>query len=246
MKILVFEDEIHHYHILRTMLEKIDPTGYVVGPISSVKQGLDVMHYLHHVDLIIADIQLNDGLSFDALKYAPDDVPIIFTSSSSEHAFRAFDFLSLSYLLKPVDEDRLRIAIEKAKRLIHPCEQKNADTTVPDVVYRERFVVKTAKGDKVILFHNVWYIVSEQKTTYIRLLDGTSFPIDMPLDTIAHQLDPRKFKHVNRKYIVPIEQVSGTERLGNGRLRLCLSGENPPEIFISRTRRNEIVAWLGK
>lgn len=246
MKILVFEDEIHNYHLLRTMIEHIDPTCYIVGPITSVKQGMDVMQYLHHVDLIIADIQLNDGLSFDVLKHAPENVPIIFTSASPDHALRAFEYYSLSYLLKPVGEDALRQAMEKARKLILPCENKAMDAACSDTSYRERFVVKTAKGDKVVLLPNVWYFVSEQKTTYIRLLDGTSFPIDMPLDAIAHQLNPKEFKHVNRKFIVPKAQVSGTERLDNGRLRLCLSGENPPEIFISRTRRNEIVEWIGK
>lgn len=246
MKILVFEDVIHNYHQLRTMIEHIDPTCYIVGPIKSVKQGMDVMQYLHHVDLIIADIQLNDGLSFDVLKHAPDNVPIIFTTASPEYALRAFEYYSLSYLLKPIDEDALRQAMEKARRLILPREGKAVDAGNADASYRERFVVKTAKGDKVVLLPNVWYFVSEQKTTYIRLLDGTSFPIDMALEAIAHQLNPRKFKHVNRKFIVPKAQVSGTERLGNGRLRLCLSGENPPEIFISRTRRNEIVEWIGR
>lgn len=101
-----------------------------------------------------------------------------------------------------------------------------------------------AKGDKVILVANVRYIASEQKTTYIHLLDGSSFPIDMTIETIARQLNPKKFKQVNRKYIIPIEQIAATERLANGRLRLSLRDDDIPDIFVSRTRRNEVLEWL--
>ena len=244
MKILIFEDEIHNYHLLHSMLENIDPTNYIVGPISSVKQGQDFFQYLHHVDLIIADIQLNDGLSFDALRFAPDDIPIIFTTAYDEHALRAFEYNSLSYLIKPIDEEELRIAIKKAKRLIRPHEKEVLDKISEESVYRERFVTKMAKGDKVILVANVRYIASEQKTTYIHLLDGSSFPIDMTIETVARQMNPKKFKQVNRKYIIPIEQISATERLANGRLRLSLREDDIPDIFVSRTRRNEVLEWL--
>lgn len=51
---------------------------------------------------------------------------------------------------------------------------------------------------------------------------------------------------VNRKYIVPKEQVMGFEHLANGRLRLTLHGDACPEIIVSRTHRNEVCEWLGK
>lgn len=253
MKILIFEDEIHHYHVLRHMIERIMPSALLIGPIPTVAEGRHLLLSQSEVDIIIADIQLSDGLCFEALTYAPDEIPIIFTTESEEYALKAFDFNSLSYLLKPIDEEQFRIAMKKAERLLS-CKKSNTESsnitnTLPTLTqnegFKKRFTVKTAKGEKVISLSGIRYIVSEQKNTYIKLLDDTSYPINMSLEELASQLDPQQFMRVNRKFIVPLEQVAATERLPNGKKRLILKGDTPPEIIISRTRRNEVAEWIG-
>jgi DNA-binding LytR/AlgR family response regulator len=107
-------------------------------------------------------------------------------------------------------------------------------------------MVKTAKGEKMIHVSGIRYFVSEQKNTYLKLLDNTSYPINISLEELALQLDPQKFRRVNRKFIVPLEQVTATERLSNGKEKLILNGDNPPEIIISRMRRKEVEEWIGK
>ena len=62
---------------------------------------------------------------------------------------------------------------------------------------------------------------------------------------LAAHLDPRLFRLVNRKFILPREQVKGTERLSNGKVRLLLYGSDMPDIVVSRERRKEIMEWLG-
>jgi DNA-binding LytR/AlgR family response regulator len=107
-------------------------------------------------------------------------------------------------------------------------------------------MVKTVKGEKMIPVSGIRYFVSEQKNTYQKLLDNTSYPINTPLEKLSTQLDPQRFMRVNRKFIVPLEQVTATERLSNGKEKLILKGDNPPEIIISRMRRNEVEEWIGK
>lgn len=251
MKILILEDEIHNFHLLRHMLEELDKEYYVAGPITSVNYAIDYFMMGADVDIIIADIQLNDGLSFDALKYAPANTPVIFTTAYDQHALRAFEYNSLSYLLKPIDEDELRVALQKAKRLKgNAGGNVGVDEILADAFnehsepYRKRFLVKAGQGERVILIDSVRYIVSEEKTTYIKLLDGGSYPLDMPLDTLVEQLDPRYFMRVNRKFIIPLNCVSGTQPLTGGRERLILRGDNVPDIVISRDKRNIVNKWL--
>jgi DNA-binding LytR/AlgR family response regulator len=255
MKILILEDEMHNYNVLRHMLEDLMPSALLIGPIPTVSEARQFFLSQSETDIIIADIQLNDGLSFDALSYAPDNIPIIFTTTYEEHALRAFEFNSLSYLLKPINEEQLHTALQKALRLLaanvttkgssrntfsfHSLSKKNDK-------FRERFMVKTAKGEKMIHVSGIRYFVSEQKNTYLKLLDNTSYPINISLEELALQLDPQKFRRVNRKFIVPLEQVTATERLSNGKEKLILNGDNPPEIIISRMRRKEVEEWIGK
>lgn len=237
MNILILEDEIYNFHLLRHMLEEMGENYCVTGPVASVKYAIDYLQMHKDIDIIIADIQLNDGLSFDALKYAPENVPVIFTTAYDQHALKAFEYNSLSYLLKPIDEDELREALRKAKRL-----GEGAANALK--VYRKRFIVKTGLGERVILLDSVRYILSENKTTYIKLLDGSSYPIDISLETVATQLDPRQFMRVNRKYIVPLINVSGTLTLMGGKEQLLLKGNDYPEIIVSRDRKNKVNSWL--
>ncbi len=252
MKILIFEDEIYNYHLLAHMLEELEPGCEVVGPITTVEHGREYLALHSNADIIIADVQLSDGLSFDALKNVPENIPIIFTTAYEEYALRAFEYNSLSYLLKPIGEEELSIALKKAKRLMAPAEDNSRRIDkellrklINEEVYRERFIVKTRKGERVVSVSNIRYIVSENKTTYIRLLDGTSFPIDISLDRMSDQLNPKSFMKVNRKYIVPIEQVESMETITNGKELLHLKGAAAPDIIISRDRKAEVKAWIA-
>lgn len=254
MRILIFEDEIINFRNLKHMLEEMDPTNDVMGPFSSAYQVREFFQYDHTVDIIIANTQLADGLCFEALKRAPKNVPIIFMSDSSDHAFRAFEFYSLSYLKKPVERRELEEAMGKAKILrtrintyytLEETKFKSTSTNIGLKNYRERFIVKSSKRDKVILVANTKYIWSEEKTTYIKLLDDSSYPIDMTLENLSQELDPKRFMRVNRKYIVSIEQVSHTERLENGKMKIHLKDDESTNIIVSRTRKDEVCKWLN-
>lgn len=114
MKILILEDEQSNAMRLIRLLNDIDTTFVTEGPLTSTKEAVDFFQSGKTIDLILADIRLTDGLSFEALKYAPATVPIIFTTAYDEYAVQAFKFNSFDYLLKPLDADELEAAIDKA------------------------------------------------------------------------------------------------------------------------------------
>lgn len=249
MKILIFEDEIYHFHQLRHRLEEMCADYDVIGPIPSVEQGREYLSLHKDIDIIIADTLLHDGPCFKALKYAPADIPVIFTATTGEQAIDAFAFNSLSYLIKPISDDALAEAMQKARlllaaRALTATGERRDTRRQRHNKYRERFVVRAFNGERMISLSTIKYIVSEHKSTYLVLLDGTSCPIDLSLEAVADQLDPQKFMRVNRKYIVPAELVSGMERLVNGKELLRLKGNSSPEIIISRTRKAQVRKWL--
>lgn len=248
MNILIFEDEIYNFRLLRHQLLEIDSDYDVIGPISSVEEGRAFLSFHHDIDLIIADIQLNDGLSFDALRYADEDIPIIFTTAYDEYALKAFEYNSLSYLLKPIDEGELRRAIGKVLRFVPVREDDGRSiygALACDSSHRHCFLVRTPRGGRRVHVSMVRYIVSEGKTTYIHLLDASSYTVDLTLADIAVQLNPARFMRVNRKYILPLEQVKGMERLPNGRVSLLLYGDDAPSVIVSREMRKRVVEWMG-
>ena len=116
MNILILEDEPRNAKRLIRLLNDIDRTFIVEGPLASIKETVEFFQSGKTTDLILADIRLTDGLSFEALKYAPATIPIIFTTAYDEYAVQAFKFNSFDYLLKPLDSDELEAAIDKAAK----------------------------------------------------------------------------------------------------------------------------------
>lgn len=245
MKILVFEVDIHSYHSVRNTLEEYDEQWEVIGPFTTVGQARDYLMQHNDIDIIITDTVLGGGLSFAALDHAPNHVPIIFITSHEEYALKAFDYLSLSYLRKPVQEDELIKALAKAVRL-----SKASSLLTPTGGWTKRsnsmsrIMAKTLHGERIVHTSTVRYIVSEQKNTYLKLLDGNSYRIDKTLEQMEQMLS-EEFMRVNRKYIIPLEQVEGTEHIENGKLLILLKGIDAPTIVVSRTRKVEVCKWLN-
>ena len=230
MNILILEDDIYSYYQLCSIITDMLPDSNIIGPMTSVKSCRKFFQGNREpLHLIITDINFEDGITFTALDEAPPEVPIIFTTSHEEYALRAFDYNSIAYLIKPINEANLRKTIRKAIGMS----------------WRERFIVNTFKGEKVISVDDVRYFVSENKVTYIVLHNGTSFNTDLTLTVIASQLNPQRFMRVKRKYIVPVNMVDMLERETNGKERLKLKpGKKNPEIIISRDNKQNVHNWI--
>ncbi len=115
MKILIIEDEQSNGTRLCRILKEIDNDVQILAMTASIKETEDFFSRTEEIpDIIVADIQLGDGLSFEALKAAPQSIPVIFTTAYDQYAIKAFKFNSIDYLLKPIDKDELKTAINKA------------------------------------------------------------------------------------------------------------------------------------
>ena len=155
MKILILEDERRNAMRLVRLLNDIDTAFAVEGPLASIKETVGFFQSGKTADLILADIRLADGLSFEALKYAPVSVPIIFTTAYDEYAVQAFKFNSFDYLLKPLDADELEAAIDKAAKAGRNYADENLRHLFDSLQknqcrYRERFLLPYRDGYKTV------------------------------------------------------------------------------------------------
>ena len=102
MNVLILEDEQRNFNHLRRQLEEIDTTFHVEGPLANIQESVEWLRTHPTPDLILADIRLSDGLSFDVLRQTAIPSPIIFTTAYDEYAIQAFKYNSFDYLLKPI------------------------------------------------------------------------------------------------------------------------------------------------
>ena len=114
MKILIIEDEQSSADRLQRMLEGEHQIVDVCTSNAEVKAFFSDERHAQ-VDLILSDIQLGDGLSFESLKTVPTAIPVIFTTAYDHYAVQAFRFNSIDYLLKPIDSEELHAALERVQ-----------------------------------------------------------------------------------------------------------------------------------
>ena len=104
---LIIEDEEPAASGFKKLLKRLDPEIEILGIIDTVESAVKWFEKSSAPDLIMLDIQLGDGLSFDIFKKVKVNSYVIFTTAYDEYAIRAFELNSIDYLLKPVDEDKL-------------------------------------------------------------------------------------------------------------------------------------------
>ena len=107
MRILIVEDEDLAVKKLQKTLEIVDPTAEVTGITDSIKDTVEWLMNNPQPDLILMDIELADGQSFEVFNLTEVKCPVIFTTSYDEYALKAFKENSSAYLLKPVQKDEL-------------------------------------------------------------------------------------------------------------------------------------------
>ena len=118
MKALIIEDEEIIAKVLVNTIKKVDPDIEVIDTLPSLKVARKWFGNNAEPDLLFMDIQLSDGVSFDLLEQFKLNCPIVFTTAYDEYAIRAFKVNGVDYLLKPVDEEELKKAIDKCKKII--------------------------------------------------------------------------------------------------------------------------------
>lgn len=253
MHILLLEDEEPAAKRLQKMLKEIEPAAVLPENIVSVASAIQWLQHHPMPDLIISDIQLADGLSFQIFKTIQTLCPVIFTTAYDQYAIDAFKVNSIDYLLKPVKKEALAAAIEKYKNL---AQQKQ--TTLPDInklieamsagsqsKYKKRFAVKYGEHLKTINIEEVAYFYTEDKINFLVTKEGRRYTIDFNLDTLEEMLDPNVFFRINRQYIISVHSIAEMFTYSKSRVLVKLNPPAKHETIVSTERSGDFKLWLG-
>lgn len=250
MKVIIIEDEKPAARRLQRMLKEINIE--VTTLLHSVEESLTWFYNNEHPDLILLDIQLSDGLSFEIFEEIEIKSSIIFTTAYDEYALKAFKLNSIDYLLKPIDEDDLKHAIDQfnnsnkkkkqhefdidsiKKLLVNPLEKK----------FKKRFTIKVGQHIKIVDIDDIECVYSHNKATYIHTNQNRSYLIDFTLEQLQEHLDATKFYRVSRKFYVNINAINDIISYTNSRLQIKLNHFNEFEIIVSREKVQGFKKWI--
>lgn len=251
MNIIIIEDEKPAARLLQRKVEKL---GFSITTLlHSVEESLDWFQNNPHPDLIFLDIQLSDGLSFEIFEQIDIKSAVIFTTAYDEYALRAFKLNSIDYLLKPIDEKELVIAIAKfnnqfQQQTISSLDFEAIKRMLVNPVskdFRKRFSVRIGQQLKVIDIAEIECLYSENKGTYIHTLDNRDYLIDSSLEIVESELNPKEFYRISRKFIIPMQSVKEIQVYSNSRLKIILPTYKTDEVIVARERVADFKEWLG-
>ena len=252
MKILIVEDEPHAAQRLKTLVKELIPAAVVVGVLDTVKTTVRWIKDNAAPDVILMDIQLADGISFEIFEQCDVTAPVIFTTAYEAYAIKAFKVNSLDYILKPVDKQELGVALNKLRLQENTESAQTLLQNMAEAVrmllkkYKTRFVIKVGEHLKTIEVGDIRYFYSQDKATFCVTQENRNFILDYTLEQLEDMVDPGQFFRVNRKYFVSASAIHDIISYTNSRLKLVLKGSHDNEIIVSRERVQQFKTWLDK
>ena len=246
VKYLLVEDERFAYEELKRMMQRLRPSWQLAGWAESVEQAVLLLRQ-GSLDLMIVDIRLSDGLSFEIFEQCPVDLPVIFTTAYDEYAIKAFKVNSIDYLLKPIKVEDIRHALDKYGKLNRQdILQYLSQLTrlVPAPKYKDKLLVPYKDKLLPVNLKDVSCFYTSGKNTSIYLKDGASYPYSRTLEQIMPSLNPADFTRANKQFIINRDSISNITIWFDSRLLVTLDVEVPERIYVSKNKASEFKAWL--
>ena len=199
-------------------------------------------------DVILMDIHLADGSSFDIFQKVYITSPVIFATAYDEYALKAFKVNAIDYLLKPIKQNELEQALHKITK------DKPKDNEGEDLIHKlaeagfikksKRILVKMGQAIKLIDLDNVAYFYSRDKISFAVLPGNKRYPLDQSLDQIEGMVDPTHFFRINRQFIVKMDAIDEMIAYSKSRVKLKMNPPTEEDAIVSKERSPEFKKWL--
>jgi len=257
MKILIVEDEDLAVKKLQKTLKSVAPDADVTGITDSIKSTVEWLHVNEQPDLILMDIELADGQSFEIFNLIQVKSPVVFTTSYDEYALKAFKVNSIDYLLKPVQKEDLEKSIHKFRSLALKQMEQNDGVNMDNIIkqlqqklqpkeYRKRFLVKNGQKLVSIEVNDIRYFFSDGRLNFFKTADNKKFVVDYTMDELEDMLDPEKYYRISRSFYVSINSIEKIDDYFGNRLILQLKPAVDKEALVSREKVTDFKKWMGK
>ncbi|MFM8835100.1 MAG: LytR/AlgR family response regulator transcription factor, partial [Cytophagales bacterium] len=181
------------------------------------------------------------------------DSPIIFTTAYDQFTLKAFKLNSIDYLLKPVQTEDLRLALEKLKKLNRKGLNSDELGVLKEIIktkgqpYKQRLVIKAGNKIQFKAADEVAYFFADGKEAYmVSRKENRKHLIGYTLEELENILDPKEFFRISRKFIVHADAIAEVKGLISSKLEVKLHQQAEHELAVSRERAQEFKTWLDQ
>jgi two-component system, LytTR family, response regulator len=230
-KAIIVEDEAPARRLLNELLSEY---RHLIRLSGEADNGSDAIALINEIkpDVIFLDIQLPDMLGLDVLKDLDYKPYVIFTTAYDEYALKAFDALSVDYLLKPLKEDRIARALGKLQHFSggggHRSVWNNFETLLKNSTPHSGMKTLSVKrGNKFTLVQlsDIVYFEASDKYTFVHTATGQKLFCDHMLAVLEEKLTD-DFIRVQKSYIVNRQKIVEVHKYSNNRYTLVLNNRD--------------------
>ncbi len=243
MKVLIVDDEVLARDRLREHVLRLESEA----DIEYAQDGNEAIEKVNagQPDVVLMDIRMPvmDGLQAASYMMSLDDPPaVIFTTAYEDHALEAFEVNAVDYLLKPVRQDRLRQAFEKAERFLR--QPSDDEFTGRDRrTTRSHVSINTRGQIRLIPVKEIIYFMADSKYITVRTADARHL-IEDSLTSLEKEFGDR-FMRVHRNSLVSTDYMRGLEKQSNNKWMIVLD-QVDELIEVSRRRLPSVRRWTRR
>ncbi len=246
MNVIIIEDESPAAEKLHKALVKWDKDIQIIAILKSINETVSWLKGNAMPDLVFMDIELSDGLSFKIFEEVTVTCPIIFTTAYDDYWQEAFEHSSIDYLLKPIRQEKLEMAMAKYQSLKKHFAQNLHQLLLPGQGrgIKKRFLVKRGIDYISIRVEDIAYFYATHKVVCLVDTKGNRFILDQSLSELEKEVDAASFYRVNRKYLVHINAIRKMKIYPKSKLQLEIEPPTSENIIISQENVASFKDWM--
>ena len=239
MRVLIADDEA----LARRALSQLLAAHADVEIAAECADGAEVRDAFSRtaVDVVLLDIRMPELSGIEAARLLTADRPlVVFVTAHEEFGIQAFEQGAVDYLLKPVTQSRVDMALDRVRARLaadaDAARYRAMTTASPEPRYLERLIARVGDRDIIIPVDRVDLVVADDVYAAVHA-GGRQYLLRTSLDELERSLPPDRFARVHRSYLVPVDAVVAVRHSG-GNVELEL--RNGASVPVSRRRRREL------
>ena len=241
---IIVDDEPYSCETLVTLLERYCPDVKVLDICYSAASALKSINE-QKPQLLFLDIEMPHMNGFEMLEKLPEtDFELIFTTSYDQYAIKAIRFSALDYLLKPIDQDDLRKAVQKVTNNSNHASEQQIKILLQKLnqptIAVNKIAIPTMEGLQMIFVESIISCAADRNYTVIMLKNGQKIIASRTLKELEEMLEDYSFIRVHHSYLVNLNEVDKYIK-GEGGYLLMSNGTN---IDVSRSRKEFLLKKL--
>lgn len=228
LKALIVDDERLARRELRSLLEEHSAIN-IVGEAETLAQARQIIES-ENPDVVFLDIQLSGETGFDLLEKTNSDFKTVFVTAFDAYAIRAFEVNALDYLLKPVNPERLKRAIEK---LLEADQPNRAETAARPLEYDDRLFLSLGGRSIFLKINTISHVMAAGDYSEVFTTDKQKYLVEKSLREWEARLPEKHFVRIHRTAIVNLESIERVENWFNRSYQIYLQRQAEP-LTVSR------------